>query len=111
MRLVITLPNRKPTPRDHAAIVAAVDSLRIGMGLRHPPPWSIESSASDALTTPEVAAKFSKSVDSIAYAARQLGVEPIDDKTRPRRWSPEVVEQLGRWFQDRGRERTKGGAS
>ena len=109
MRLVITLPNRKPTPRDHAAILAAVDSLRLGMALRKTPPWSIEPSASEALTTPEVASKFGKSVDSIAHAARQLGAEPIDVKTRPRRWSPEAVEQLGRWFGERGRERTKGG--
>ena len=110
MRLIVELPNRKPTPDAIEAVRTAVDSLRLGMGLRKPPPWSIESSAPDALTTPEVASKFSKSVDSIAYAARQLGVEPIDDKTRPRRWSPEAVEQLGRWFGERGRERTKGGA-
>ena len=106
MRLVITLPDRKPTPDVHKAILAAVDSLRVGLRLRKAPPWSIESSAPEALTTPEVASKFGKSTDSIAYAARQLGVDPIDAKTRPRRWSPEAVEQLGKWFDERGRERT-----
>lgn len=110
MRLVIELPDRKPTPDALEAIRAAVDSLRIGMRLRRPPRWSIESSSAEPLTTTAIAAEFGRSDRWVFYAFRGLGIEPIDTESRPRRWRADDVKKLRQWHKENGRDRTKGGA-
>lgn len=112
MKLVIDMPDRKPTPGDHEAILTAVDSLRIGMGLRRPPKWTIEPSHAEPLTTTAIAAEFGRSDRWVFYAFKGLGIEPIDTKTKPRRWHAADVIKLREWHKANGRQRkAKGGTS
>lgn len=84
MKLVIDLPDHKPTPGDHEAILTAVDSLRIGMGLRRSPAWSIEPS--ELLSTQAAAALVGVSDDHWPTLAHRHFVEParVDQRGRVR---------------------------
>lgn len=76
MRLVIELPDRRPTPSDYDAIAAAAaEALRVGMRLRTPPKWSIEQSC-DVLTTSAAAARVGVHRSHWATLAKRHSVEP-----------------------------------
>lgn len=108
MRLVITLPDRQPTPADHDAISIAVSSLRLGMGLRKPPPWSIESDA-DKVTTREAAARCNLTMDGFTKAARSLGIEPAAKIGGVNLWAGSDVEKVRGVGAERRKAKKKGG--
>ena len=93
MRLVITLPSRQPTPADNDAIEIAVSSLRLGMGLRTTPPWSIESDA-EKVTTREAAERCKLTMDGFTKAARSLGIEPAAKIGGVNLWAEADVERV-----------------
>ena len=93
MRLVIQLPDRSPTPADDKAIAIAVNSLRLGLSLRHPPSWSIEPDA-EKVTTREAATRCGLTMDGFAKAARSLGIEPAAKIGGVNLWSEADVERV-----------------
>ena len=110
MRLVITLPDRQPTPADHDAISIAVSSLRLGMGLRTTPPWSIESDA-EKVTTREAAERCKLTMDGFTKAARSLGIEPAAKIGGVNLWAEADVERVRGVGAERRKAKRKGGAS
>ena len=110
MRLVIELPDRQPTPADEKAIAIAVNSLRLGMSLRHPPPWSIESDA-EKVTTREAAERCKLTMDGFTKAARSLGIEPAAKIGGVNLWAGSDVEKVRGVGAERRKAKRKGGAS
>ena len=108
MRLVIELPDRKPRPADHDAIVAAVDSLRLGMALSKPPRWSIESDA-ERVTTREAASRCGLTMDGFSKAARALGIEPAAKIGGVNLWAGSDVEKVRGVGAERRKAKKKGG--
>ena len=110
MRLVITLPDRQPTPTDEYAILAAVDVIRLGMALSKPPPWSIESDA-EKVTTREAAERCKLTMDGFTKAARSLGIEPAAKIGGVNLWAEADVERVRGVGAERRKAKGKGGAS
>ena len=110
MRLVITLPDRKPTPTDEYAISAAIDVIRLGMALRKAPPWSIESDA-ERVTTREAAARCKLTMDGFSKAARSLGLSPAAKIGGVNLWLWTDVERVRGVGAERRKAKRKGGAS
>ena len=109
MRLVITIPNLKPTPRDHYDIASAVEALRINMGIRGPIGWSIESDA-EKVTTREAAKRCKLTMDGFTKAARSLGIEPAAKIGGVNLWAEADVERVCGVGAERRKVQRKGGA-
>jgi len=109
MRLVITLPNRKPTTMDVHAISAAVGVIKIGMALSKTPPWSIESDA-ERLTTREAATMCGLTMDGFKKAAARVGVTPAAKVGNANVWDAADVDRVkGKTKAARGQLNSLGG--